>query len=714
MYRPHRNKKIAYFIIARVVAGNLLSMSLTGKPAASARFIIGVDVGGTFTDLFFLDQKTGRVFTGKLPSTVEDQSVGLIEGILRQLTGFSEINTIVHGTTVGTNALLERKGSKTGLITTSGFEDVLEMRRRDRPNTWGLRGDYTPVIRRDLRLGVSERTLASGKVEQELDKNAVLKGAQDLIEAGCEGVCIAFINSYANAANEQQAAEIVRSVWPNTHITVSSCILPEIREFERVSTSVLNAYLQPRMAQYLKTLDKQMRSQAFKGDILIVQSNGGLMSLPSAADQPVRTALSGPAAGVIAANFIGHSAGFNDIVTCDMGGTSFDVSLIASGRSALAAQTAIDFGMVVRMPMIEINTIGAGGGSIAWIDGAGLLQIGPQSAGSNPGPACYGLGNENPTVTDANLVLGRINANKPIGGKLDRLNIEFARRSIKEKIGDPLAISDMEAAEAIIQVANARMAGAIRIVSIERGHDPAKFTAMPFGGGGALHIGALIAEVGLKSGLVPRYPGVTSALGCVIADMRHDAVKTINRLLSDLDFEKLSDWVDELWQECQTRIIGSRDLVVDEISEEIVMDMLYVGQTHSLQVKIDSRKELNEYDLLAAFEDAYRKQIGQPLEKIPTRLINLRIAAVARRPRLNLEALAPTNAMSVDEACTEVREVWASGGWQATPVYDRLALAVGEIIKGPALLEQADTTIFVDPGMTGEVDRFGNLLIHPK
>ncbi|MGA0282964.1 MAG: hydantoinase/oxoprolinase family protein, partial [Paracoccaceae bacterium] len=492
--------------------------------ASQSRYIIGVDVGGTFTDLFFVDQQTGEAFTGKLPSTLENQSIGLIEGILRALPDFSGIDTIVHGTTVGTNALLERKGSQTGLITTEGFEDVLEMRRRDRPETWGLRGDYRPVIQRNLRLGVAERTLASGQIERPLDEQAVLDRAKALLEAGCEALCIAFINSYANSENEQRAGEIARSVWPNDHVTVSSDILPEIREFERVSTAVLNAYLQPKMARYLNQLGSQMRQNAFEGDILIVQSNGGVMTLGSAADQPVRTALSGPAAGVIAARFIGQSAGFDNLITCDMGGTSFDVSVVAEGRSALAAQSSIDFGMVVRTPMIEINTIGAGGGSIAWIDGAGLLQIGPQSAGSNPGPVCYGLGNEDPTVTDANLVLGRINADRPIGGKLDRLDVDKARRAIKDKIALPLGISDMEAAEAIIQVANARMAGAIRIVSIERGHDPAKFTAMPFGGGGALHIGALIREVGLKSGLVPRYPGVTSALGCVIADMRHDAV----------------------------------------------------------------------------------------------------------------------------------------------------------------------------------------------
>lgn len=682
--------------------------------ASQSRYIIGVDVGGTFTDLFFVDQQTGEAFTGKLPSTLENQSIGLIEGILRALPDFSGIDTIVHGTTVGTNALLERKGSQTGLITTEGFEDVLEMRRRDRPETWGLRGDYRPVIQRNLRLGVAERTLASGQIEQPLDEQAVLDRAKVLLEAGCEALCIAFINSYANSENEQRAGEIARSVWPNDHVTVSSDILPEIREFERVSTAVLNAYLQPKMARYLNQLGSQMRQNAFEGDILIVQSNGGVMTLGSAADQPVRTALSGPAAGVIAARFIGQSAGFDNVITCDMGGTSFDVSVVAEGRSALAAQSSIDFGMVVRTPMIEINTIGAGGGSIAWIDGAGLLQIGPQSAGSNPGPVCYGLGNEDPTVTDANLVLGRINADRPIGGKLDRLDVDKARRAINDKIALPLGISDMEAAEAIIQVANARMAGAIRIVSIERGHDPAKFTAMPFGGGGALHIGALIREVGLKSGLVPRYPGVTSALGCVIADMRHDAVKTINRTISDLNDAELLNAAETLWQTCHARITASETAVFDAIEEDIEADMLYAGQTHSVQVKLAGRHALNSIDLKAAFEGAYRAQIGQPLDNIPIRLINLRVAAVAKRPNLDLRAMAPKDGVMLQDAFLEMRSIWADGIWQEAPVYDRLALGVGQKCMGPALLEQADTTIFVDPGLIGEVDEFGNLIILPK
>ena len=434
------------------------------------------------------------------------------------------------------------------------------------------------------------------------------------------------------------------------------------------------------------------------------------MSINAASAQPVRTALSGPAAGVIAASHIGRSAGFENVITCDMGGTSFDVSVIADGKTALAAQTSIDFGMVVRTPMIEITTIGAGGGSIAWIDGAGLLQIGPQSAGSDPGPVCYGLGNDQPTVTDANLLLGRINVDRPIGGKLDRLDVEAARAVIETVIAEPLGIDVMDAAEAIIQVANARMAGAIRIVSIERGHDPAKFAAMPFGGGGALHIGALIREVGLNTGLVPRYPGVTSALGCVIADMRHDTVRTVNMPLDSVDEAQLGSWIDDLYVSSSSRIASGSE-TFDNLEEAIEADMLYAGQTHTVQVRLGGRDDLTRTRLAAAFADAYSKQIGAPLEGIPVRLVNLRLAVIARRDKLDLSVMAPVDGCSTAAARTGMRQIYADGQWQTADIYDRLALDVGERVTGPALLEQADTTIFVDPGLVGEVDAFGNLRI---
>ena len=689
-------------------------MSVMSHSEENARYVIGVDVGGTFTDLFILDQETGEVVTGKVPSTIDDQSRGLVEGILRERVAFSEIATIVHGTTVGTNALLERRGSKTGLITTAGFEDVLEMRRRDRPQTWGLRGSYQPVIERDLRLGVRERTLASGEIETILNEADVITALKRLQDAGCDSLCIAFINAYANPANELAAKDCVRAHWHNDHITVSCDILPEIREFERVSTSVLNAYLQPKMAHYLGQLKDRLGDKGFAGDLLIVQSNGGVMDVASAGSQPIRTALSGPAAGVMAAKFIGKSAGFENIITCDMGGTSFDVSLIAEGQSSLAAQASIDFGMVVRSPMIEMTTIGAGGGSIAWIDKAGILQIGPRSAGSNPGPVCYGLGNDEPTVTDANLLMGRINANRPIGGKLSHLDVDAARASIRTKIAAPLGISDLEAAEAIIQVANAKMAGAIRIVSIERGHDPEKFVAMPFGGGGALHIGALIKEVGLQAGLVPRFPGVTSALGCVISDMRHDALRTVNIPLSTLDESEALGWIEALWDKCYGRMSQSGQTRFERITEEIEADMLYLGQTHTVKVSVRTRGELTREGLLNAFERAYRRQIGQPLENVPIQIVNLRVAAIGHRAQLDLSALAPKSGQTAEQALIETRQVWSEGEWHSTPIYNRLALGVAECIKGPAILEQPDTTIFLEPDLMAKVDENGNLIVTRK
>ena len=503
-------------------------------------YVIGVDVGGTFTDVFFLDEANGKCGVAKVPSTKPDQSQGLLAGIRSDVTDLTKIATVVHGTTVGTNALLERKGAKTGIITTAGFRDTLEMRRRDRPRTWGLWGQYEPVVLRDRRLEVCERTLADGTVHAHVDPEDVKAQAQALLDMGCESVAVVFINAYANPANELTALAAVREVWPNDHVVASHEILPEIREFERTSTTVLNAYLQPTVGSYLHRLDTALRDDGFGGEVLIVQSNGGVMSLGTAGKRPIRTALSGPAAGVIASTHIAESAGFLNVITCDMGGTSFDVSLVAGGQSTLAAQTAVDFGLVVRTPMIEMTTIGAGGGSIAWVDRGGLLQIGPESAGSDPGPVCYGQGNDRPTVTDANLLLGRINAERPIGGKLDSLDLGAAKAAITKCVGEPLHLDPMAAAEAIIRVANSRMAGAIRLVSIERGHNPGDFAAMPFGGGGALHAGALIKDVGLKSALVPRYPGVTSALGCTIADMRHDFVQTINSLLDHLDLDQLA------------------------------------------------------------------------------------------------------------------------------------------------------------------------------
>ena len=675
------------------------------------RIVVGVDVGGTFTDMFFLDEVDGTCEVIKVPTTREDQSRGIQQGIERTLGGLADVATIVHGTTVATNALLERKGAQTGLITTRGFRDVLEMRRRDRPDTWGLWGTFTPLVPRDFRLEVDERVLADGTCTVSIDPDQVTQAARQLRAQGADSICVFFINAYANDHNERMAVEAVRAVWPNPHVTASHEILPEIREFERASTASLNAYLQPTIGDYLDRLERGLRDGGLTGNILIVQSNGGVMTIDTACRLPVRTALSGPAAGVIASAHIARSVGIENIITCDMGGTSFDVSVIAKGQSEMVAQTEIDFGMVIRTPMIEITTIGAGGGSIAWIDPGGLLQIGPESAGSDPGPVCYGQGNSHPTVTDANLVLGRINAQQPIGGGLTELDADSAGRAIQSEIGEPLALDTMAAAEAIIRVANAKMAGAIRLVSVERGHDPKNFVAMPYGGSGALHVGSLIKDVGLASALVPRYPGVTSALGCIAADMRHDRVMTINQLLEELDTAQLGRLVRDS-AESGERLLRKAGIRLNGIEVACELDMNYVGQTHTIAVPLPGAildDSADQEAIRAAFDQTYRVTYGRLLEDISVRVLNLRVAVVGRRPTFDLSVISP--AANTRSTMTGERDVWVDGGWHSARVYERLSLPVGERIPGPAVLEQSDATIFIDPGLEGVVDGYGNLLV---
>jgi N-methylhydantoinase A len=676
------------------------------------RLVVGVDVGGTFTDLFLFDEATGTARVGKVPSTRGREADGFIDGIAG-LAPLPALSAIVHGTTVGTNAVLERKGARAGLITTAGFRDVLEMRRRDRRTTWGLTGTFIPVIARDLRLEVAERTLADGTILEAVDPDAVQAAARHLLEMGAEALCIVFLHSYANPANERAALAAVRAIWPNAHVAISSDILPEIREFERTSTTALNAVLQPVVGGYLDKLGDGLRAGGFGGEFLIVQSNGGVMSVETAARLPVRTALSGPAAGVIAAAHIAVAAGYPDVITGDVGGTSFDVSLVAGGRPALAAQSTLDFGLVVRTPMIEITTIGAGGGSIARVDAAGLLLVGPESAGSIPGPVCYAAGGDRPTVTDANVVLGRINAERPIGGKLSRLDSDAAARAIEAQVGRKLGLDVMAAAEAILRVANARMAGALRLVSIERGHDPQGFTLMPFGGGGALHAGALIRDVGLARALVPRFPGVTSALGCVIADFRHDRVRTLNRPLAALEPASLRADMDEATATLSA-LLDRAGVDFTARRVEHALDMNYFGQTHTVSVPLplgpDGAGLLTQAQVMAAFEATYAGAYGRLMPGVPVRVLNLRSAVVGARPQIDLLSLAPDPRATLEAARRPGRRIWV-GGWHEAAVYDRLALPVGARIDGPAVLEQPDATILIEPGLSGRVDRFGNLII---
>ncbi|MGN6572401.1 MAG: hydantoinase/oxoprolinase family protein [Pseudolabrys sp.] len=675
--------------------------------------IVGVDVGGTFTDLFLFDAAARTFKTAKVPSNRGNEAAGFMAG-LEALGDVGAFGSIVHGTTVGTNMLLERRGPRIGVITTRGFRDVLEMRRRDRRQTWGLWGEFVPIADRDLRVEVGERTLADGTIRTAVDPTEVAKAAAALKARGAQALAIIFINAYANAENERRALDAARAVWPNEHVSASHQVMPEIREFERASTTALNAYLQPGVGAYLARLEGALAQKSFAGTFHIVQSNGGVMSTKTARHLPVRTALSGPAAGVIAAAAIARATGYDDIITGDLGGTSFDVSVVAGGKASLAAQSTIDFGMVIRTPMIEITTIGAGGGSIASVDRGGLLQVGPESAGSVPGPACYGQGNERPTLTDAHVVLGRINAARPIG-KLPALDVEAAKRAIETQVAKPLNLTVMQAAEAIVRVADARMAGAIRLVSIERGHDPAKFAAMPFGGGGALHVGALIKEIGLKCAVVPRFPGVTSALGCVIADLRHDQVQTLNLNVDGLDIAALDKRMMTAGQEAKA-VVDAAGIAVDRVDVVFELDMHYHGQTHTVAVPLPvtlgaGGTGITEAAIRTAFDKTYEAAFGRLLPGIPTRIVSLRTAAIGRRPAFDLSAFAPPADASLEKAAKGARKVFHGGAWHDTKVWSRLDLPTGAAIEGPAVLEQPDATIFIDPGLKATVDKLGNVIV---
>lgn len=677
--------------------------------------IVGVDVGGTFTDLFLLDASSSSFRTAKVPSQRGNEAQGFLNG-LNALGGAAGMNSIVHGTTVGTNTLLERRGPKIGVIATRGFRDMLEMRRRDRRRTWGLWGDFVPIADRDMRLEVNERILADGTIRTALDPVEVRAAAKLLLEQGAQAVAITFINAYANPDNERRAAAEVRALWPNAFVTASHEVLSETREFERSSTAALNAYLQPVVAAYIGKLETALTAQNFPGQLHIVQSNGGVMSTTTACRLPVRTALSGPAAGVVAGAALARAAGFDNLITCDLGGTSFDVSVIADAKVAVAGQTTVDFGLVIRTPMIEITTIGAGGGSIASVDRGGLLQVGPESAGSVPGPACYGAGNTQPTLTDAQVVLGRINAARPLGGELKSLDVEAAKRAIATHVGVPLGLSVDDGAAAVVRVAEARMAGAIRLVSVERGHDPARFVAMPFGGGGALHVGALIREIGLKCALVPRFPGITSALGCVLADVRHDTVQTLNLMLDGLDVEALQRRMSAAARDVSA-VVAATGIPVERIDVLHELDMHYLGQTHTLAVPLPAEAgggtRLSESMIRQAFERAYRASFSRLLPGLAIRVVSLRVAAIGRRPPFDFSVFAPERFASLDRAQIGTRRVWFDGGWHDAGIWSRLDLPTGAALTGPAILEQPDATTVIEPGLAGRVDALGNLIVEP-
>ena len=671
--------------------------------------VLGVDVGGTYTDLIYVDEDSDEIRLEKVGSTPGNQSEGVMHGIGELQIAAKQLDAFVHGTTVGTNASIERKGAKCGLIATKGFRDIIEMRRRERITVWGLTGWFEPLITRDVRLEVDERTLADGSVLVPVSEAEVKEVAAELLAQGVEAVVIAFMHSYANPENELVAKNAVASVWPNEYVVASAEVVSEFREFERTTTAALNAYIQPLLTRYLAALTEELNGAGFDNELIIVQSNGGAMSVDVASRFAVNTITSGPAAGVIAAAHIGKAAGYPNIISMDLGGTSLDIAIIKDGDKPMVTNKEIQFGLPIAVPMLDINTVGAGGGSIAWVDEAGLLQIGPQSAGADPGPAAYGRGGVLPTVTDAHVTLGRVDADKPIGRELPKLEKELAVAAIRERIAEPLQLDMVEAAEAILRVASLKTAGSIRAISVERGHDPRDFTLVTFGGAGPLHATAVMRELALPRTLIPYYPGITSAMGCLLADVQHDFVKTIHRPTAELEESQVKAVLEE--QAATGRaLIESQGLSIEDIHVLFEADMRYDGQIFTIRPVLPS-PDVSGTELNQLFVEAYQKKYGLLMEHFAVILVNLRTRVVGTRRDIDLRDLVGELAPTLDDAQIGTREVIWDHEAAPTRVFDRLRIPVGATIAGPCILEQPDTTVVLEPGTVATADEYGSLIV---
>jgi N-methylhydantoinase A len=673
--------------------------------------IVGVDVGGTFTDLIAIDPATGAVRVAKVPTTVDNQAFGVLAAIRASGDDPRALAAIVHGTTTTTNALLERKIARCGLITTKGFRDSLELGRRTRPTPYGLTGQFRPLIPRELRLEVAERMDADGHVVVPLDEAAVAAAARALLAQGCEAVVIHFLHSYINPAHERRAGEIVRGLWPNGYVTLGSAILSEYREYERGVTAAVNASVQPVLHRYIARLGEELKAKGFARELLVMQGNGGTVSSRIVAEAAVNTVMSGPASGVMAAAYTGRQAGYPDLITYDMGGTSSDVGLIQGGVPRVSAELELEYAMPIHVPMVDVHTIGAGGGSIAHIDDSGMLRVGPESAGAAPGPICYGRGGTRPTITDANLFLGRLNP-KGLLAVDAPVSPQAIADALVAQVGRALGLDAEGAAAAILRVANDKMAGAVRMVSLAKGHDPRDFALFAFGGAGPLHAAALARELGIPRLLIPARPGITNALGCVVADLRHDYVNTINRPLPALDMELVRRTLEAQIAEGRATI-AREGVAVEAIAVLHEADMQFQGQSHILTVPLPG-VDVTREALHQAFADAYWRRFEVALPEIRPVLVNLHTAVIGRRPALPLDALLPAEgrARALAGALVERRRVWfQDGGWRDTPVYRREKLPPEARLAGPAIVEQLDCTIVIEPGDRAEADRFGNLVV---
>jgi N-methylhydantoinase A len=674
---------------------------------------IGVDVGGTFTDFTVLAERDDRVSFFKVPSTPHDPSEAIQIGLrqIMETLGLDprQISHVGHGTTVATNMIIERRGVATGLLTTKGFRDALEVGRQVRPSLY----DYSvrkpePLVERANRLEVRERLDSHGEVVEPLDA-AQLEGAVARLRAnGVASVAICFMHAYRNPAHEQAAEEAVRRLMPEVFVSVSSEVLPEFREYERMSTTVLNAYVGPRMQTYLEQFLARVRDLGIESEPYTIHSNGGLLSARTVARFPVRTCLSGPAAGVVGAAVVGAAVGARDLVTFDVGGTSTDVSLVKDGRPLFTSNRMVAE-YPVKSPMIDIHVIGAGGGSIGWIDDAGSLKVGPRSAGAMPGPAAYGRGGTEATLTDANIVLRRLNPTALLRGAMP-IEVDKAYAVIESRIARPLGLSVEVAAHGMVRIANANMSRAIRSVSTERGHDLGQFALFAFGGAGALHGAEVAAECGIGTMIVPQEPGTMCARGVLLSPLSFDFVRSEIMPATPERWARVCALFDEM-RGRGTEWLASERVAPEKRTFRSVVEARYLGQNHEVVVPLETIAADGLESFLEGFRRAHRQEYGYVIPERPVEIVNCRLQAVGEVPRAPLRA--PRGGDTLDGARLETREVFfgESPGWMPTPVYDRDLLPAAARLRGPAIIEEMSSTTLVLPEQTAELDGVGNIVV---
>ncbi|WP_332899158.1 hydantoinase/oxoprolinase family protein [Haladaptatus sp. CMSO5] len=670
---------------------------------------IGVDIGGTFTDIVTIHD--GEVTVSKTPSTPDSPDEGVINGLrkVRERDGFdaAEIGFLAHGTTVATNAVLEGEWADTALITTEGFRDVLEIGRQARPDIYDFQVEKpVPVVERDRRYEVRERLDERGNVLTELDEAEVRSLAAELIDADVDSVAISLLYSFEDDSHERRIRELLREEGLDASYSLSSGVLPEIREYERTLTTALNGSLKPVMDRYIGKLEEKVEAEGVGAELKIMQSNGGIITADIARERPVNTLLSGPAGGVQGATYVCGLSDESNLITMDMGGTSCDVSLVEDGTPLVSTDTNIGE-YPVSVPTIDIHTVGAGGGSIAWIDAGGALRVGPKSAGADPGPICYGRGGTQPTITDANLLLGRIDPSAFLSGELD-VELDDVRRIVNDQIADPLDMTVTEAAQGILDVANANMARALRVVSVERGYDPREFGLVAFGGAGPLHACKLAEELDIPKVIVPRTAGVLSALGLLISDILYDYSTSRVRPWKDITPESLGAQFAEFAEKGEKRL-AAEDLDAAAMQFERTVDLRYAGQAFELSVPVPDG-ELDETKLstiATRFHDRHEQRYGHAYRDEPVELVTIRLRA---RGVVETPDLRPTDSGGeVDDAVTSARDVAFEGETHETLIYDRADLPTGASFEGPAIVSGVESTVVIHPGQQVSIDDFGSL-----